>query len=82
MRQYFIATSPYIYAGDARVNEHPLLTSLVTILAREHNRIVERLSEINPQWQDETLFHEARRIVIAEIQHITYQQWLPLLIGT
>lgn len=52
-----------------------------TLWAREHNRVAEELSELNPHWDDETVFQEARRIVIAEMQHITYSQWLPNLLG-
>lgn len=56
--------------------------SVQTLFAREHNRIATILSEINPQWSDERLFAESRHIVIAELQHITYNEWLPYIIGT
>ena len=68
-------------SGDERANAEPQLTVMHTIWMREHNRVARKLSEINPEWSDKTVYQEARRIVIAEIQHITYKEWLPLLIG-
>ncbi|CAG7729964.1 unnamed protein product [Allacma fusca] len=68
-------------AGDKRVNEQIGLTSIHTIWVREHNRVATELSRINLDWDDQTLYQESRRIVIAEYQHIIYNEWLPIIVG-
>nr|CAD7255796.1 unnamed protein product [Timema shepardi] len=67
--------------GEIRVNEQLVLTCMHTLMAREHNRVASGLGQINPHWDDETLYQETRRIVVAEIQHITYNEFLPILLG-
>ena len=52
-----------------------------TLWLREHNRVASALHYFHPYWTDEKLFQEARRVVIAEIQHITYNEWLPIILG-
>ncbi|XP_048007115.1 peroxidase-like isoform X1 [Leguminivora glycinivorella] len=68
-------------AGDVRVNMHPWLTSMYALWMREHNRVARALAALNPAWSSDRLYHEARRIVVAEMQHITYAHWLPALTG-
>ena len=69
-------------AGDGRANEQPGLTAMHTLFMREHNRWADTLATQNPTWSDEQVFQQARKIVGAEIQKVTYQDWLPALLGT
>ena len=68
-------------AGDERANENVALISMHTLFVREHNRLVDELKGKNPAWDAETLFQEAKRIVEAQIQSITYNEFLPKLLG-
>jgi len=68
-------------AGDVRANTFPQLTVLHTLWVREHNRIARGLAYLNPHWNDEHIFLESKKIVTAFIQHITYNEWLPALLG-
>jgi hypothetical protein len=68
-------------AGDVRANENVALTSMHTIFVREHNRLVDDLADKHPDWDDETLFQQAKALVEAEMQAITYNEFLPLLLG-
>lgn len=68
-------------SGDTRANENLHLTSMHLIWARHHNYIASELEKRNPKWNDEKLFQEAKRIVSAQIQHITYNEFLPVVLG-
>lgn len=67
--------------GDVRTNQNPGLTILQIVLLREHNRLADVLQTINPHWDDELIYQEARKINIAQFQHITYYEWLPIFLG-
>lgn len=68
-------------AGDIRANENIELTSMQTLFMREHNRIAAQLARDNPSWTDEQIYQQARARVGAEIQVITYKEFLPALLG-
>ena len=63
-------------AGDVRANENIALTTTHTLFAREHNRIVGLLPS---SLSDARKFSVARRIVGAEVQFITYNEFLPAM---
>jgi hypothetical protein len=65
-----------VVAGDVRANENFALTSIQTLFAREHNRIADSLPK---SFAPALRFQIARRVVGAEIQWITYTQFLPTL---
>lgn len=68
-------------AGDNRVNVYPGLSLLHTVFLRYHNKMSERLKVTRPDWEDETLYQETRRIVIAIIQRVTYGEFLQHILG-
>lgn len=80
-RDPFESTIGCFLAGDIRVNEQVGLIAMHTIWFREHNRVAAELRKHNSHWDGETLFQEARKIVGAAMQHITYQHWLRFVVG-
>jgi len=69
------------FAGEPRVNENPALCSLHTMFVRNHNFFANQLANVNPHWSDETVFQEARHVNIAVMQHITFNEFLPMVLG-
>lgn len=68
-------------AGDIRCNENVVLTSMHTLFVREHNRIAQEIRRRASRTNDEDIYQLARKIVGAEIQIITYNEFLPALLG-
>ncbi len=66
--------SSVVVSGDVRANENVALTAVHTLFAREHNRLVGLLPANLP---NELKFQIARRVVGAEEQYITYNEFLP-----
>ena len=66
-------------AGDVRVNEQSGLTVLHTLLVREHNWLVDHVSSSGTDPNER--YQQAKVILEGEIQHITYNEFLPILLG-
>jgi len=69
------------FTGDDRANEWSGLAALHTIFVREHNRVAEKLHQLNGHWNGERLYQETRRINIANWQNIVYNHYLPIIVG-
>lgn len=72
--------NPFV-AGDVRGNENVALLSMHTLLMREHNWWCTKIKEMSPNFTDEQIYQRARIVVEAEVQRITYDEFLPLLLG-
>ncbi|XP_029009545.2 eosinophil peroxidase [Betta splendens] len=68
-------------AGDSRANEHLGMIALHTLFLREHNRLVTELHMLNPHWSPDTFYQEARKIIGAVHQILTWEHYLPRVLG-
>src|SRR5581483_8006112 len=74
-------SSNFFLAGDVRANENSPLTALQTLFMREHNFWADQFSSGDPTLDDDGIYFRARAVVCAEIQKITYKDFLPGLLG-
>jgi len=71
----------FFVAGDVRVNEQVGLIAIHTLFMREHNWWADLYRSSNEEAEDEEIYQFARMIVAAEMQAITYREFLPILLG-
>ena len=71
----------FFLAGDIRANEQVGLTAMHTVFVREHNFWADSIRRAEPRLSGDEVFEYARAMVAAEIQAITYREFLPLLLG-
>lgn len=70
----------FFLAGDERANEQSLLIAMHTLFVREHNTWAGALAARGVTGGDQ-IYQIARAIVGAELQAITYNEFLPVLLG-
>ena len=83
-------TAGCVLAGDTRVNENTALAAMHTVWVRLHNEYAKRIDRLGKrrpkvfrtiapgsQNRNKIIFEEARKIVIAILQRIFYDEWLP-----
>lgn len=68
-------------AGDVRSNEQVGLASMHTLFVREHNRQASRIARDNPSFSGDEIYQRARSVIAAQMQVITYNEFLPMLLG-
>ena len=76
-----VAESQLFAAGDVRANENVELTALETLFFAITIAIATGLAKSHPNWSDEQLYQEARKLNIAEYQSIVYNEWIPAVLG-
>jgi len=69
--------------GDHRANQNAILSSLHTLFVLEHNRLCDELHILYPgiRGQDEQLYQLSRAMVVGMMQRISYEEFLPILLG-
>jgi peroxidase len=77
----FGAGAALFFAGDIRANEQIGLTTVHTLFVREHNRLADGINTLYPALTDDQVYQLARRLVGAEMQKITYTEYLPAMFG-
>lgn len=78
---YLVEQDGSFMTGDVRAAENIVLTSMHTLFAREHNRLADVIAEQRPYLDDDALFNEVRARVEAQMQAITFNEFLPMLVG-
>jgi len=71
----------FFLAGDFRANEQVGLTVMHTLWVREHNKWARLLRHFRPDLDGDRIFQMVRAVVTAEMQIITYHEFVPALLG-
>lgn len=63
------------------MNQLPDLDIETTSFLRLHNYLSKKLKSMNSLWDDERIYQNARKIVIAMYQHVVYNEYVLELLG-
>ena len=69
----------FVFSGDERITQNPELSVMELIFYKLHQRIASSLKD--SKMNDEKIYQETRRYLIAIYQHIVYGEFLPITIG-
>lgn len=75
-----LGEAPFV-VGDVRGNEQTFLLTMHTLWVKEHNTWAKRIAQIDATLSDEQLYQRARVMVESLMQHITWNEFLPELLG-
>ncbi|GAB1602081.1 chorion peroxidase-like, partial [Argonauta hians] len=74
----FLPISDGAFTGiPSSLKENPLTVALFHVFVREYNKLVDKMAAFNQA----TAAAEAKKLLIAIFQHITYNEFLPKLLG-
>ncbi|CAG8559381.1 2169_t:CDS:2 [Racocetra persica] len=78
-----IRANDAMVAGDTRCSENIQLCIITTIWIREHNWWADKILNDDPSLKDndEEIYQRARRMTIAEYQHVIINEYLPAVLG-
>jgi peroxidase len=71
----------HFVCGDIRANEQLGLTAMHSLFVREHNYWAHQLKCADSCLSDEEIYQRARIMVEAEIEAITYNEFIPKILG-
>lgn len=70
-----------ILTGDNRATQSTYLAIWHAILYKLHNYFAIGLAKCNEHWDDQRVFEEARRLLLAYYEKTIYNEWLPVFLG-
>ncbi|KAG0228061.1 hypothetical protein BGW41_003566 [Actinomortierella wolfii] len=74
-------SSRYDFGASTTRAQDALVSLFITIFIREHNNYCEKLKKLDTSLSDDDAFEQSRAYIIALFQHITYTEYLGMILG-